>query len=404
MSIFHNPFEQKVKQFDDAREVEKAKQLFEPKSPQERNRATLRGVTILIPVLHLVSAVCAAAFVYQSTLEVIAGWPFANFIAFVPTGALLVGVEYFQSVVLKAGLTGYFPKQGNYIRALSIAAVISLVSISISFLGSYDGVRLAKEAPTLVTPTLESLESIEARYEAQIAAANQAATEFKSSRTWKGRLSDKDGRTWKELKQVSIDLAQEENNAIEAARNRNQAATDQASLEYTQALEQHEASIMSAGSGLGTFAVVSQFLLWCAYGFRSWYYWMIVKVSSDPVAPNTNTAGITIPQTISQGFEPSQNTTTNAPKIGFRLTGQRNAKRGLGPVKKAYNAISSDAISSDGTVTVKTEVIKLTDNVKPCAYCGKEFVYKTKRAKYCSNKCRMDAWEVRNGKKLHRGR
>ena len=37
---------------------------------------------------------------------------------------------------------------------------------------------------------------------------------------------------------------------------------------------------------------------------------------------------------------------------------------------------------------------------KPCVNCGTEFVYQNARAKYCSDKCRKEAWEKRTGKTM----
>lgn len=55
------------------------------------------------------------------------------------------------------------------------------------------------------------------------------------------------------------------------------------------------------------------------------------------------------------------------------------------------------------TITER-EVVELTDRVKTCVHCGQRFRYFNSKAKYCTDACRIAAWEQRTGRAWKGGR
>jgi hypothetical protein len=68
--------------------------------------------------------------------------------------------------------------------------------------------------------------------------------------------------------------------------------------------------------------------------------------------------------------------------------------------------VGNDLTNETATETDKTTVESLTTKIvvnnqtRICEYCGTSYVYRHHKQKYCSEPCRIDAWEQRNGKTL----
>ena len=54
------------------------------------------------------------------------------------------------------------------------------------------------------------------------------------------------------------------------------------------------------------------------------------------------------------------------------------------------------------TVKVEKEYILLKENERVCKHCSKVFTYKHWNATYCGEKCKIEAWEQRTGKKFNK--
>ena len=91
---------------------------------------------------------------------------------------------------------------------------------------------------------------------------------------------------------------------------------------------------------------------------------------------------------IAQGGKQEQRT------IGFKI-GQNSVDG------KSSNGKNSEPIVVEKIVE---KIVYADQDIKYCVHCGASFTYKNKKKKYCSEKCRQEYWENKNGKKLKRGR
>jgi hypothetical protein len=80
-----------------------------------------------------------------------------------------------------------------------------------------------------------------------------------------------------------------------------------------------------------------------------------------------------------QGNEAFVKTETKR-KIGFQTSNNKNIEKE--PIRKSFNENS------------------IADNQRLCTHCSNGYTYRHHKQKYCSDNCRIKAWEVRTGKQL----
>jgi hypothetical protein len=70
--------------------------------------------------------------------------------------------------------------------------------------------------------------------------------------------------------------------------------------------------------------------------------------------------------------------------------------------KNIGNDLTNDTATENGKTTVESLTTKIVVNnqTRICEHCGTSYVYRHHKQKYCSEPCRIDAWEKRNGKEL----
>lgn len=397
-----NKFDEAIKAFDAADLIERAQEMFAPKSYQDRNMNLKTAIEVLKYLLHVVSAVCAAAFVYANCYSIVEGWAYANIIAYIPTFIVLVAIELILSMILDAGVTGYFNKNGKWIRSLVMAGLISLVSIALSFFGSYDTVRLAKSPPTLAEPDTTSIQRVVDFFAPDIEQAQKDADGYFDKRQWKGRIASKDAGRYNELLDIKNGLVEERNEAIITAKFYNEEEKARVKAEYEQALLDHESSIKQTGGGLGIICIICQLLLWICYYWLKEFHFNIIKQSvalagSSPT-PLAGANGIDFNHLIKQAAPkqttPSQNQIP-AQKIGFRLNGtlkvpEPQQNDDLSSLNRPGNDLSSTQNGKPSTI-IKKEFVLLSDRKRNCDHCGTEYIYRSTKSKYCTDACRKNA-------------
>jgi predicted PurR-regulated permease PerM/ribosomal protein S27AE len=62
---------------------------------------------------------------------------------------------------------------------------------------------------------------------------------------------------------------------------------------------------------------------------------------------------------------------------------------------------TSQTTPTNETTTNKKNDSNETTKTRVCAHCGTSYIYKHNKQVYCCNKCRLTAWEIKHGKKLH---
>jgi len=173
----------------------------------------------------------------------------------------LLSTSYFKDYVENDGHT-----EDMTWKAVAMLVVASFLTV-LSFTGGFDLVRLTKEKPQEeIAEKIEVLD-VEQAYSGLLSDLSSDISEYKSTRQWKGRLSDKSAGKWEEMKEkkqsIQAEMAGTLSN-IPLANLEIQARTD--SINYAKQLR-YEREINDRGYGLGFLTIFAVLLL---YGCN-WY-------------------------------------------------------------------------------------------------------------------------------------
>lgn len=212
--------------------------------------------------------------------------------------------------------------------------------------------------------------------------------------TWKGRItSDANKAINNLLSQKNTLLAQL--NSLET----------KDSETYSETLSQYHSKILNFGVALGIIAVFADAVLFALiWTVKRLKHDITLLASTSPGHRSTRVqwyqshqGGVRDVPTVGESFSDNQHQEPQKRKIGFKV-GRSTEKR---TTEKRKNEKPLDEAPAPEVVTVvEREVVELTDRVKECEHCGNKFAYYNSRAKYCSDGCRIAAWEERTGRKL----
>ena len=86
---------------------------------------------------------------------------------------------------------------------------------------------------------------------------------------------------------------------------------------------------------------------------------------------------------------------TAAESFSFSQNGQQ---------RKPITANMSANDRAHATKVVDTETIIVNDGKRICGHCKTPYVYRHQKQVYCSDQCRIDAWQLANGREVKRGK
>jgi ribosomal protein S27AE len=94
--------------------------------------------------------------------------------------------------------------------------------------------------------------------------------------------------------------------------------------------------------------------------------------------------------------------TQNVRQIGYKTNKQNDTNTNdiVNVSNKAITSVLNDFDTSNDTNNDYSNTIVVQANNRTCKNCNAGFVYKHHKQLYCSDKCRIAAWEKRTGKKL----
>jgi hypothetical protein len=218
--------------------------------------------------------------------------------------------------------------------------VVSLIISSVSIFASVHGGGILATDYSAET-------TIENRFEARKNAIRDEIKAIVARNTWKGQ-------TW--LPKADKALLMEKEKQLQAENTAEQAAQQQAR-------EKNEANAAIYRYGFAAFEVV--------FIFATLFVWLFRKRVAIEAAAAQPEKTISAPQEAPQQVNPYTADRPQKATIGFQFG---NVQR------KTFNVT----------------------NQKQCEHCGTPFTKKHWNAKYCSDACRIAAWEARTGKTLHK--
>lgn len=368
----------KLAQEEENRFIEQCKDEFIEKSLAATNNKQVKTLSIISYLPNFISAITAGFFV----VFMLGGYP--RHIAFV-LGALMLSVVLAVEVG-KRGLIGSLAKAHFTAGKFnSLAAVALAVLIIVSMAASYQGgkqliTETASPPPRESNPQIDSLN--------RILADQQATIDRLQRTTWKGKVTSEATRGITQAKKIQASLL-ERITALNAS-------DDTA---YNEALTKQSGQRLNFGYILGALgALADAFLLGLLWTVKRLRYEVAAihkgakgGTVSGSSAYLTGRGGVSVPPASLNQAEKERR------PIGFH--------RSKEPIEQDNDLPLNDSSYNDFplqekevvTITEK-EVVELTDRVKNCAHCGERFVYYSAKAKYCSDQCRITAWEARTGR------
>jgi len=344
-----NQFTEGYQAFTDKRLFDRLQNKFKPK-PFFQEYKVLRIVALVASYLcNALSAATAATLVYFFLFGVIG----SAIAAAALTACGLVVLELSK----RETSTRFFNALLQYGKFNAGLAAVILALSAASIASSYYG---AQVAVVEFTPPakLESAEALTAPLQAQLSAIDQQIAEARKTQ-WKGTTTSRSQRT--------IDRLTRQKETLLAEVVRTRARTDQRN---DQSETKHQIKTTTNASQFAAFTLAAELIfLLCVWFLEFFDYRSFAEYCQH--APNETTrtpqpAGVTL-----NGSTAGRTTTARARADDFR--------------------------GASLNVTVNS-------NERECQHCGKRYTYRHAKQKFCSDECRMNDWQEKNGRTLKRGR
>ena len=345
-----NPHSDNFTQFENTRLMSRLGKKFTPK-PYWKNYALLRGVVLFSSyIFNVLSAATAAALVFF-TLRALLG---SDIVAGAITAAALVALE----LVKRETGTRLFSDLLQFRKMSPGLAGVVVLMMGLSTTASYFG---AKRAVTEFTPPPATVraDTLTAPLLAQVTAADQqikAAAQMKK----KGVVTASAQRTIERLSR------QKETALGEVARI--QARTD---TRNDNAETKHELSTKINANGFAAITLTSELLLLLCLWYLQFYdYRSFVEFCEK---------GTTTPPD------------GNAPPIPATTRQNATTQNGAHVLHARADVLRS---------TDQSPNFALLPNQRTCEHCAAVYIYGHARQKFCTEKCRVESWQIKNGKEI----
>lgn len=388
--------------------VEACKEQFTERSLAATNAAKVKTLSALSYLPNAVSAVTAGFFV----LYLLSGY--SRTVAVV-LGALLLLIVITVEVGKRALITGTAKDRYTIGKVSPLAVAALVVLFGASMAASYMGGKalVVETAAPPPRPHNAQIDSLNTLLQAELATIDRL-----QRTTWKGKVTSDAVKGINASKRVQSALV-----------DRIQVLEAQDDAAHGEALGKHTAKHLNFGYILGVLAALADLfllgMLWAKWHLQ--YQVAAVHAAGTRKGEETGKIGDAAleaikaatraaedaalaataathaaarPRIDTYGHNPPHlnNAPAEAPRIGFTANRQAHTEN-----RNTENRNTENRNTETVTV-VEREVIELTDRVKNCAHCGQRFRYFNSRAKYCSDECRVGAWEQRTGRAWKGGR
>lgn len=355
-----NPHSEKFTAFDDKRLFDRLQEKFTPK-PYFHKYRILRAVVLATSYLfHLLSAATAFSLIYFFAAKLIPSVLVAAVISVVLLGALELSKRETSGRLFHDRLQ--FGKTSGAL--LAAVGGLAIISTACSYFGAQRVVVELTPPPALV-----SSDSLTAPLREQLATIDQQITAARAT-TWKGKTTTRAQRTVDRL------TRQRETALAELVRLQQRADERNDNTE-----QQHATTTTANASTFAAFTAACELLLVLClfylqyYDFRSFAEY--AKADGEKRAAPTVVAQV----------QPS-----------FAVNGHGSTL----PQNAVRTQIGFDYQNRDkDTQNVITQTV---GTLRTCAHCSNMYEHGHARQRYCSDTCRVEAWEKRTGRTLKKQR
>ncbi|MEM6359626.1 MAG: hypothetical protein AAF731_06020 [Bacteroidota bacterium] len=270
----YSPHKEQEKLTNEQRAYNRLKQRKQDKPYYQRYYAIYFLVIIVGWSANILSGVTESSKLYAFYYEFLRSFTFAESITWfgvVVSVALLevlhrlIASSYFKDLV----------ENDIHTQAMTpkLVAMLSLavISVALSFAGSFDLVRLTKQAPTPLIADKISISELSSAYQPLVNDVKTDIAEYRSTREWKGRLSDDSAKKWEDMKANKQDLQQQQAEALKNLSATNLQLEIRTDSLNQQRHQQHESQMQEKGYGLGFLSIAAIFVLYACLWYDEEY-------------------------------------------------------------------------------------------------------------------------------------
>lgn len=301
-------------------------------------------------------------------------------------------IEIIKRIALDDVLKSAFQYRDFEPFSFAVSMVFVSISIGISYGGASYVADLIIATPAAVEPILKDDASIKADYQEQIAEQQQERDTLRATRLYYGKLRSEDQRSIDQHNETIHNLKTQQRSDLQLLAKENKVLAEKA--EAATAVLVAQATIKRQELQLQLeYAVIGfETLLLLCLCFSWWYYDNCRKerlgMAETPAVKTTSTTPITAERTpaVTAAVTPGQ-----APPISYQ--------RKIGFVD--YQAPQTAAVEESPTPVVDTNKAAevAAEYTRKCPVCEKGFIHNSWNHKYCSEACKIKAWEKRHGRK-----
>ena len=352
-----NPHSDHYGKFENKRLFDRLQKKFEPK-PYHYQYRILRAVVLGSSYLfHILSAATAAALIFLFINGLVSSYAIAGTI----TAAALIALELSKRET--SGRLFHDAFQFKKYSPSLMCAVIGLAAISTtcSYFGAGQAVRQFTPPPTLV-----NVDSTTAPLRATLASIDQQISAARSTK-WNGKTTERSQRTIERLAKQKEKIVSEMVRQSERLDGRNDAAETK-----------HQATTETNAAGFGMFTLACELLLILALFYLQYYDYRSFTEACALPAGNEEKL-----QTNVGAFTQGSNGHLNGKPITANMSANDRART---------------------TKVVDPVTIIVNDGKRICGHCKTPYVYRHQKQVYCCDQCRVDAWQLANGREVKRGK
>lgn len=331
----NNIYEEQAKEFYASKKARQLENKYKPLPYEEEYKPLYYLALLGSYVFNGISIFTASTWVFSFFFSILHELPYPTFTASCIT---LIGLVFLEFLQRFCGTRFFRSKIAyNRIKHGFLCGMVggATVSISLSFFGGLDVVKVATTPPIYEAPILENIQAVESKYQVLINDAEKTADNYYQRRKYAGRIATEDAKKYQEYLDKKIAYQDSLLVAVDATRQRNEQKTTKAKAEYKEALAQYENRTESKGTGLGGFAVVSSILMYLCLWYMETYDFNTVSQYAQfkanngkthnnifPYNANINNGQHTKTRTLPPYSNDNDNINTNYP-IGFYTGTQR---------------------------------------------------------------------------------
>lgn len=345
-----NVFDDSYQNFVTASESQKIIDFFKDKPYYQRTAILAAFLAVLAVVCNILSGLTESVFLHSKI---------ALFVPFPLITVLLVSVVVLTIEAIKRyTLPSFFRYYFQYKSFDGVSFGIYILAVATSLYLSFEG---SKFLPSLVTEAeVTNVENVAARYDNEISKAEAEAEAYFKQNNWRGKLDNSSRPTYNQLTEAVIQLKTEKQEAIKTEKQENKAV-----------LEAWNAQNKKDGLQLGYITIASEIVLFLIVGFLIYRKWRHVAQFANIENTEAKTTKISM----------IKNTMTPSSTSALNLKNE-NRKQVVKTINVANNENRKEA------------------NLRRCVHCEAEYIYKHHKQKYCSDNCRIAAYNKRNGTKI----